>query len=201
MPFTAELNERSRKTAILVAARPVFIRYGYRKTSMDDVAKSANVSRQGLYVHFARKEDLFREMIDHGLRVHLHQARTLLADENLAIGQRLIAALIEWFGDKDQLGADSDLPQASMQLAGEIIRGHFEQFRTEIGRAIEASELMSIYGARGLSAADITATLLATAQGINSMASSETFAARVTVAIAILTAPCPADPSGPLPRP
>ena len=202
IPIVApEPTDRSRKAAILVAAQPVFMRYGYRKTSMDDVAKAAGVSRQGLYVHFASKDDLFRDMIDQALRLHLREARAALANEVHPISQRLIAALTEWFGDRDKLGTDSDLPQASIQIAGEIIRGHFEQFRTEICRAIENSELMPVYGARGISATDITSTLLATSQGINSMASSETFIARVSVAIVILTAPCSPATTGKPPHP
>lgn len=190
--IAAEPTDRSRKAAILAAAGPVFVRYGYRKTSMDDVAKAADVSRQGLYVHFAKKEDLFREMIHQALGLHLREARAALSDEARSIGQRLIAALGEWFGNKDKLGEDSDLIQASMQIAGEIIQDYHERLHTEIRGAIEKSELMAVYGARGISAADITNTLMATSRGLSATASSETFIARVSVAIRILTAPCSA---------
>ncbi len=186
----AEPTDRSRKAAILVAAQPVFFRYGYRKTSMDDVAKAADVSRQGLYVHFASKEDLFREVIDHRLSLHVREARAALSDETRPIGQRLVVALNEWFGDRDKFGADSDLPQAGLQIAGAIIQDHKRQFETEICRAIEKSELMSVYGALGVSAAQIMDTLMATSRGINYAASNETFVERITVAVLILTAPC-----------
>jgi AcrR family transcriptional regulator len=186
----AEATDRSRKAAILVAAQTVFLRYGYRKTSMDDVARAADVSRQGLYVHFASKEDLFREMIHQGLSLHLHEARLALSDETRPIGQRLIAALNEWFGARDKLGADSDLLQASLQMAGAIIQDRKEKLEMEICRAIEKSELMSVYGARGISAMDIANTLMATSRGISATASSEKFLTRVNVAIGILTAPC-----------
>lgn len=190
MTITAEVTDRSRKAAILVAAQPVFLRYGYRKTSMDDVARAADVSRQGLYVHFASKEDLFREMIQQGLSRHLHEARLALSDEARPIGQRLIAALSEWFGDRDKLGANSDLLQASLQIGGALIQDKREQFEQEICRAIEKSELMSVYRARGISARDIANTLMATSHGLCTSASSEKFITRVSVAIGILTAPC-----------
>lgn len=44
---------------ILDAAGVVFSRYGYRRASMDAVAAEAGFSRQGLYRHFASKDDLF----------------------------------------------------------------------------------------------------------------------------------------------
>jgi AcrR family transcriptional regulator len=191
----AEPSDRSRKSAILVAARPVFVRYGYRKTSMDDVAKAAEVSRQGLYVHFASKEDLFREMIHQAISLHLHEARVALSDEARPIDQRLIAAISEWFGNREKLGEDSDLVQAGMQIAGAIIRDYHQQLHAEICGAIEKSELMSFYGARGISATDIATTLMATCRGISGTGSHETFLARVSVAIGILTAPCQAAES------
>src|SRR5258708_36742368 len=50
----------ARRLAILEAATPVFLRYGYKKTSMDDLARAAGLSRQGLYLHFENKEALFK---------------------------------------------------------------------------------------------------------------------------------------------
>jgi AcrR family transcriptional regulator len=187
---TPEPTDRSRRAAILIAAQPVFLRYGYRKTSMDDVAKAAAVSRQGLYVHFASKEDLFREMIRQELGRHLHEARLILSDEARPIGQRLIAALSEWFGNRDKLDANSDILQASHQIGGAIIQDRRKQLEQEICRAIEKSELMSVYKARGISATDITNTLMATSQGISATAANAKFVTRVSVAISILMAPC-----------
>ncbi len=37
----------------------VFATYGFRKTSMADIAKAAGISRQSLYKKFASKEDVF----------------------------------------------------------------------------------------------------------------------------------------------
>jgi AcrR family transcriptional regulator len=45
---------------ILDAALPVFARHGFRKTSMADIARAANISRASLYLSFGSKEELFR---------------------------------------------------------------------------------------------------------------------------------------------
>lgn len=53
--------QNDQKTAgILDAALPVFIRYGFRKTSMADIAQAAGISRASLYLAFSNKEELFR---------------------------------------------------------------------------------------------------------------------------------------------
>src|SRR2546427_1822516 len=53
------------REAILVAATAIFLRYGFKKTSMDDVARAAGVSRQGLYLYFDTKDFLFREALQY----------------------------------------------------------------------------------------------------------------------------------------
>ena len=51
----------ARHESLLQAAFGVFLRYGYKKTSMDDLARAAGLSRQGLYLHFANKDALFND--------------------------------------------------------------------------------------------------------------------------------------------
>jgi AcrR family transcriptional regulator len=55
------------REAILVAATAAFLRYGFKKTSMDDVARAAAVSRQGLYLYFETKDLLFRESLQYSM--------------------------------------------------------------------------------------------------------------------------------------
>ena len=55
-------STRKRK-AILEAATTVFLRNGYRGTSMDEIAALAAVSKQTVYKHFADKERLFSEIV------------------------------------------------------------------------------------------------------------------------------------------
>ncbi|UFS74581.1 TetR/AcrR family transcriptional regulator [Tardiphaga sp. 37S4] len=55
------MSERDAKTDhILDAALPVFVRHGFRKASMADIARAAGISRASLYLSFNSKEDLFR---------------------------------------------------------------------------------------------------------------------------------------------
>ncbi|MBV7409410.1 TetR/AcrR family transcriptional regulator [Maritimibacter sp. DP1N21-5] len=49
--------------AILAAATQAFARYGYRRTSMADVAAEAGMSRAALYLHFKNKEDIFTSLV------------------------------------------------------------------------------------------------------------------------------------------
>lgn len=49
---------------ILEAARDLFLKDGFSTTSMDAVAKLANVSKATVYAHYSSKEELFAAMMD-----------------------------------------------------------------------------------------------------------------------------------------
>ena len=60
----AETGRSARKRrAIMAAATTLFLRDGYRNTSMDQVAADAAVSKQTVYKQFADKEQLFRDIV------------------------------------------------------------------------------------------------------------------------------------------
>lgn len=56
------MDDRLRAT--LQAALGVFIRYGYRRTTMNDVAAAAGISRPALYLKFKGKEALFAAIVE-----------------------------------------------------------------------------------------------------------------------------------------
>lgn len=52
-----------KKEQIIEAARKLFTKYGYKKVSMDEIAREANVSKKTVYAYFKDKEELFRYFI------------------------------------------------------------------------------------------------------------------------------------------
>jgi AcrR family transcriptional regulator len=56
-------NESARLAHVLETALTVFTRYGFRKTSIEDIAKAAGISRQGIYFHFRNKDEIFRVLV------------------------------------------------------------------------------------------------------------------------------------------
>ena len=49
----------AKRIRILTAARGCFLRYGYKRVSMSDIAEAAGISRAALYLLFKNKEDIF----------------------------------------------------------------------------------------------------------------------------------------------
>ncbi len=66
---------------VLLTALRIFFRYGYRKTSLDDIAQEVGVSRQTLYQRYKNKEQLFINAVDVELATALNNCRQI-ADKN-----------------------------------------------------------------------------------------------------------------------
>lgn len=55
------------RTQILAVASELFKRFGFDKTSMDDIARAAHKAKRSIYNHFAGKEELFGSIIGNEL--------------------------------------------------------------------------------------------------------------------------------------
>lgn len=64
----------NRREAILTAARTEFAARGYAGTRMEDVAARVGISKAALYLQFADKAALFRELVDWMLETRLPAA-------------------------------------------------------------------------------------------------------------------------------
>lgn len=53
-----------KQQAILASAFDAFRQYGFKRTSMEDIAKGAGMSRAALYLHYRNKEDIFRSLTE-----------------------------------------------------------------------------------------------------------------------------------------
>jgi AcrR family transcriptional regulator len=58
------MHDAERRRTILDAALSCFVQFGYAKTSLDDIARRANLSRPLLYRKFRNKEDIFGAVYD-----------------------------------------------------------------------------------------------------------------------------------------
>jgi TetR/AcrR family acrAB operon transcriptional repressor len=92
------LKTRSR---ILVAARRVFARRGVSRTTLEQIASAAGVTRGAIYGHFADKQALFQSMREQVKLPMVDVIDGLLiesADDPLTGVQRYLAAVLEALG-------------------------------------------------------------------------------------------------------
>lgn len=77
------------KDTIVNVANKLFGRFGFHKTSMDEIAKIARKAKGSLYYHFASKEDLFREVIIQEMDNLKSQLTTIFSNTDLSAYEKL----------------------------------------------------------------------------------------------------------------
>jgi AcrR family transcriptional regulator len=158
-----------RRATLLDAAVRVFARYGFKKTSMDEIARAAGLSRQALYLHFDSKEELFRAGLSRVIERMRAAARAALSDETRSPGARLLAAFeamrehtVGAIGDEHV----AELLDTSTRLLGaeadDIERG----FTDDIARALAGSGAARAWSDVGVGARDLAACLMAVSNGL-----------------------------------
>lgn len=159
---------------------------------MDDVARAAGVSRQGLYLVFSNKEELFRRALEHSLNSQLNVALAVLSDLDKSLEERLIAACDEWAGRLvGAFGGDAaDLMCAGTSLAGETMHHYAARFEQALAQTFAAPPVNALCRNIGAQPAEVARTLHATARGLKHTSSSrQDFREAIGVAVRMYCAP------------
>ena len=80
---------------ILEVANRLFSRFGFHKTSMDEIAKIARKAKGSLYYHFSSKEDLFKEVVSTEIIVLKSALSVIIADKDLSASGKIKKYLIK----------------------------------------------------------------------------------------------------------
>jgi AcrR family transcriptional regulator len=178
---TQARGETTRRRSVLESALETFSRFGYRKTSMDDVAKAAHISRPGLYFLFESKPALFREAIEHALDRDIGLIAQQLHDSDLPLAERVIAAFDLWAGSYigPLTGEVAALSDADPAVFGSILDAAPRQFEERVAGAISRT-----HPADG---AARTRTLISASIGIKHQVRSRAdYVERLEVAVGLL---------------
>lgn len=184
-------GSESRRKALLDAAYGVFARYGYRKTSMDEVARAAQMSRQGVYLYFTNKEDLFRATLQHAIDASLAAALGAL-EGKAALPERLLGAFDEWIGRHvGQFAPEaSDLAEAANTFGENVIADGEKKLLDAVATLFRESGLAAAYKPAGLSPRHLAENLVATSVGMkHRCATRDEFRKAFAIAVRITCAP------------
>lgn len=115
----------SREEAILGAAFQAFSTYGFRRTTMEDIARGCGISRSALYLHFRNKEDIVRQLSRHYLAQAEQDIAAALARPGLTPAETLAAALAAKDGQFMQIVMTTphgrEMLEAGMTVAADIV--------------------------------------------------------------------------------
>jgi AcrR family transcriptional regulator len=141
--------ESARQAHVLETALTVFARHGFRKTSIEDIAKAAGISRQGIYLHFKNKDEIFSAAIQKTLDDGLRAANRVFDDDRSTLEEKLFKALDEWFGRHVGLfhPEASDLAAECERVLGDAVVKSSSAFQKKLEKVILASSAKRTKGA------------------------------------------------------
>ncbi|WP_435174554.1 MULTISPECIES: TetR/AcrR family transcriptional regulator [Streptomycetaceae] len=174
--------DTDRRTKVLDSAMATFARFGYRKTSMEEVARAADISRPGLYFLFSSKESLFRAAATQALERDIAAVDHALAATGRPLAERLLDAFDHWAGRYiGPLARDvAGVIEANPGLLGEIAETAPRRFEQLITDAIAAT-------AGRAAARRIARTMISVSIGLKHQAAARDFyRERMGIAIDLL---------------
>ncbi|WP_372462867.1 TetR/AcrR family transcriptional regulator [Streptomyces parvulus] len=174
--------DTDRRTLVLDSAMVTFARFGYRKTSMEEVARAADISRPGLYFLFSSKEALFRAAVTQALERDVTAVEHILGETDRPLPERLVRAFDQWAGRYiGPLTRDvAAVIEGNPDLLGEVVETVPRRFEELITRAIAVES-------RQDAAPLVAQTLISASIGVKHQAASrEFYLGRLKVAVDLL---------------
>jgi AcrR family transcriptional regulator len=94
-----------KKQEIYRAALKLFSRYGFKKTTVEDVAAEVGMTKSNLYFYVANKRDLYEQSIRHALKQWRDSVAAAIAKKNDAVEKFKVMALasFQYLADDEQL--------------------------------------------------------------------------------------------------
>jgi AcrR family transcriptional regulator len=181
-----------------LAALAEFTAFGYRRTSIESIARRADVSRATVYAHWSNKEELFRALVSRLHEDHLAEMQAVADDPDLDSETRITKLLRAQFLQFVELTSNSphaaELYDRHGVLCGEIAQDANERaakiLTTALKRAIKAGEIDLT--ASGLTAAQLAGVFTDCAHGAKgddpAGATPADFAARLANSVRVIMA-------------
>jgi AcrR family transcriptional regulator len=81
------------RTHIVGVARRIFTRYGFRKTTMEEIASTSQMGKSSIYYYFKSKEEIFRTVVEFEARM-LKERLSRIIGKNNSPPERLKAYML-----------------------------------------------------------------------------------------------------------
>ncbi len=163
MSVTPSRKRRSDPDVMVTVARDLFIRYGVRRTSIEDVAKAADVAKGTVYLAFESKDALFRAVCEDVCRELLSRADKAadgIADPQQRMVARLEAKYLWLHGWVSSSPHASELLSSKDSVAADVLRKMDKRFAASLADDLK----LAFPFAKAESAAEAARLLMRTAR-------------------------------------
>ncbi len=160
----------AKPNAIVLAGLQLFTQYGYRKTSIDDIAHSAQVAKRTVYLHFENKAAVFLAILEY-LGDQVRQRCAAAERMGGTAVDRLTGLLDAYFGLGFELFSKSEHMPELEETFSKLARTRIDDLNTEyedrLARFLRSLEKTGAIGGppQGLTVEQIVHILMRTAEG------------------------------------
>src|SRR5690606_6875865 len=109
---------------ILNASKDIFLKFGYGKTTMGDIAEAVGISRPGLYLLYPKKEEIFKALIlslSHELSEEVKERIPHCATPLLKLKEVLNIWVVEMYVLLNQSPESAELYENQLSIAKECM--------------------------------------------------------------------------------
>jgi AcrR family transcriptional regulator len=160
----------ARRNAIVLAGLQLFTQFGYRKTSIDDIAKAAQVAKRTVYLNFENKAAVFLAILEY-LSSQVRQRCAAAGAAGGTAVDRLTGLLDAYFGMGFELFSKSahmpELEETFSKLARSNIHDLNTKYEKWLARFLRSLEKTREIGGppQGLTVEKIVHILIRAAEG------------------------------------
>lgn len=153
------LARQGARDRLLTAAEARFRRFGYKRTTVEDVATEAGTGKGSVYLHFESKQDIYMAVVEHSLDRFIDSAERVVAQPGSAPDRlgALVELTAEHYGHDELL--HSSLFGETDLVEGEVARMAAEHQRQRIRTLLQ--EVLAAGQAEGSVRTDLDASSVA----------------------------------------
>jgi len=126
----ARESTSTKPNAIVLAGLKLFTQYGYRKTSIDDIAQAAQVAKRTVYLHFKNKAAVFLAILEY-LGDQVRRRCSAAESAGGTAVDRLTALLDAYFGMGFELFSKSEHMPELEETFSKLARSRIGDLNTE----------------------------------------------------------------------
>jgi AcrR family transcriptional regulator len=130
-----EESGSAKPNAIVLAGLQLFTQYGYRKTSVDDIARVAQVAKRTVYLHFENKAAVFLAILEY-LADQVRQRCDAAEHAGGTAVDRLTGLLDAYFGMGFELFSKSEHMPELKETFSKLARRRIGDLNTEYGNRL-----------------------------------------------------------------
>ncbi len=126
----ARESTSTKQNAIVLGGLKLFTQYGYRKTSIDDIAQAAQVAKRTVYLHFKNKAAVFLAILEY-LGDQVRRRCSAAESAGGTAVDRLTALLDAYFGMGFELFSKSEHMPELEETFSKLARSRIGDLNTE----------------------------------------------------------------------